>query len=336
VWPDYAHAAWTDVFSQETGCAVSTRVATSSASMSDLLDAGRWDGVSASGDLSGGLMTERRVAPIDPALVPNFAQVVGGVKRRTFDSLDGQPYGVPQGRAANLLVFRTDLLPDTDSWRALWDAPARYKGRLALFDGPITIADAALYLASARPGLEIRNPYELDARQFRAAVHLLRRQVPKVGRYWTRADARDVDFYANGEGVVGSASPQEVQLLAMTVALVQAVKPTEGTTGWADTWMVSRTAEHPNCMYLWMDYVLSPEVQASSAEMSGQAPVNLTACELTQNPDHCSEVHADDEEWWADVRYRTTPMADCGDSRGEACVPYEDWVAAWRRITATR
>jgi putative spermidine/putrescine transport system substrate-binding protein len=336
VWPDYAQPAWTELFSQETGCAVTARVATTPASMTELLRSGDWDGVSASGDLSGGLMRSGRVAPVDPALVPNYAQIEDDVKMRPFNSLERQPYGVPQGRAANLLVFRTDVLPNTDSWQALWEAPARYRGRLSLYGEPITIADAALYLASARPELEIRNPYELDARQFRAAVRLLRRQAPKVGRYRTRATEQDVSSYVNREAVVGSASPEQARLLEQAGAPVQAVKPKEGTTGWSDTWMVARNADHPNCMYLWMDYVLSPEVQAASAELSVHAPVNLAACALTRNPDHCTELHADDPGWWEDVQLWTTPDVDCGDIRGETCVPYEEWAAAWRRITAPR
>ncbi len=27
-----------------------------------------------------------------------------------------------------------------------------------------------------------------------------------------------------------------------------------------------------------------------------------------------------------------TPVADCGDERGQACVPYKDWVSAYQAI----
>ena len=55
---------------------------------------------------------------------------------------------------------------------------------------------------------------------------------------------------------------------------VKAVKPKEGTTGWSDTWMIDAKAQHPNCMYLWMNYIISPEAQAKVAESFGEAPVN--------------------------------------------------------------
>ena len=62
--------------------------------------------------------------------------------------------------------------------------------------------------------------------------------------------------------------------------------PKEGATGWSDTWMVSSKAAHPNCMYMWMDYITSPEVQAQVAYYFGEAPANPKACDLiTRRPD---------------------------------------------------
>ena len=51
-------------------------------------------------------------------------------------------------------------------------------------------------------------------------------------------------------------------------------------TGWADTWMLSRYAKHPNCMLKWMAWMITPEVQAQVAEYFGEAPANPKACDI--------------------------------------------------------
>ena len=75
--------------------------------------------------------------------------------------------------------------------------------------------------------------------------------------------------------------------------------PKEGSTGWSDTWMVSSKAEHPNCMYMWMDYITSPDVQAQVAYYFGEAPANPKACDLiTDDPTHCDVYKATDEAFY--------------------------------------
>ncbi len=53
---------------------------------------------------------------------------------------------------------------------------------------------------------------------------------------------------------------------------VETTKPKEGATGWSDTWMISSKAKHPNCMYKWMDYIISPKANADVTVYFGEAP----------------------------------------------------------------
>jgi putative spermidine/putrescine transport system substrate-binding protein len=330
-WPGYADASWTEPFARQTGCAVNVTEAGDSEDMLALFRTGDYDGVSASGDISGLLMDDGDVAPIDPELVPNYEVVVDGVKNRAFNSRDGQPFGMPIGRAANLLVFRTDTVPEeTDSWDVIWNDARRYRGRLSIPDDAMFIADAANYLRATRPHLGIDDPYQLNEAQFQTVLRLLRAQAPYVREYWGRDGAAQVESFRSGESAVGTTRPERIPEMVAAGIPLRAVKPVEGATGWSDTWMVSSHAANPNCMYLWMDYAASPEVQARFAESQQQAPVNLVACQLMEDPDACVALHADDEEWWKDVDYWTTPSEDCGDpAREETCMTLDDWKAAW-------
>lgn len=334
-WAGYAQLV--DEFEAATGCKVATKDGASSDDMISLIESGAYDGVSASGNASVRLMTTGEVAPVNTDLIPNYADVQEGIKNQDYNSLDGQPYGVPHGRGPNYLMFRNDIVPaDTDSWNVIWDDDMleKYKGKISIYDDSIFIADAAIYLKATQPDLGIDNPYELDDTQFQAAVDLLKKQAAANPSYWPGDVAKQIAEYTEGDSVVGTTWPyQYVQLTAADPPVaVTALKPKEGTTGWSDTWMLYSKAEHPNCMYLWMNHMISPEAQAAVAEGFGEAPVNLKACELTKDATHCDTYHADDEAWWDDVYYWTTPVADCGDDRGEVCKTQEDWEAAWTEI----
>jgi len=85
-------------------------------------------------------------------------------------------------------------------------------------------------------------------------------------------------------------------------------------------------------MYKWLDYVISPKVQAQIAEWFGEAPSNVKACALTTAKDHCKIFHATDEAYFNRVALWQTPIADCGDSRGKTCKDYSQWSQAWTEI----
>ena len=334
IWAGYADKSWSDDFASTTGCKVNTKDGASSDDMVDLMATGEYDGVSASGDATLRLIAKGDVAPVNFDLTPNYADVYEGLKNQSYNTVDDVGYGVPHGRGPNYMVFRNDIVPeDTSSWAPIWGT--EYKGKISIYDNQIFIADAAVYLKATQPDLGIENPYELDEEQFQAAVALLKQQRPNIGEYWDGATyAKQVTSFKSGEAVVGTTWPYQVNLMnaEKPPVPVTAIKPKEGTTGWSDTWMISSNAEHPNCMYLWLDYIISPAANAKVAEYFGEAPSNAKACELTTNKNHCTDYHADDEDWWQDVYYWTTPEADCGDDRGEVCKTYEDWRAAWTEI----
>jgi putative spermidine/putrescine transport system substrate-binding protein len=295
---------------------------------------GEYDGVSASGDATLRLIAGKDVAPVNLGLVPNYANVFEGLKNQQHNTVNGVSYGVPHGRGANLLMFRTDVVtPDPDSWSVVWEGGDKYKGKVTAYDYEIYIADAAVYLMATKPELGIKNPYALDEAQFTAAVDLLKAQRQNITTYWSAAQA-EIDAFTSGDMVVGTTWQYQANVLTGAKVPVKAILPKEGSTGWSDTWMISSKAKHPNCMYKWMDYIISPKANAAATVYFGEAPVSAQGCAEAEklSPGHCDAFHATDQEYFKKVWYWNTPTAECLDGRGPICKDFAAWTQAWTEI----
>jgi putative spermidine/putrescine transport system substrate-binding protein len=324
---------WVHPFEQQTGCKVNVKIGNTSDEMVQLMKTGQYDGVSASGDATLRLIYGGDVAPVDTSLVPNYTTVSDFLKKRPWNSVNGQMYGIPHGWGANLLMWDTSKVSgDLDSWSAVFDKSDAYKGHVTAYDSPIYIADAALYLKATQPDLGIKNPYALTEKQLDAAMDLLQKQKANVGEYW--ADyTKEVQAFESGTSVVGTTW----QVIANTInggkkTTVKTVQPKEGTTGWSDTWMISSKAKHPNCMYKWMNYIISPSVNAQVAEWFGEAPAQTKACAETSDKTFCSTYKALDPTFANSLAYWTTPRKQCVDGSGDNCTDYSEWVTKWQAL----
>jgi putative spermidine/putrescine transport system substrate-binding protein len=325
---------WVSQFETDTGCKVTVKVGGGSSEMVQLMKTGEYDGVSASGDATLRLIAGGDVAAVNLDLIPNYKNVFEGLKNQPHNTVDGVSYGVPHGRGANLLMFRTDVVPETtDSWSVVFDGGGAYKGKVTAYDYEIYIADAAVYLMATKPELGIKNPYALDDKQFAAAVDLLKAQRQNITKYWSAAQDQ-IDAFTSGDMVVGTTWQYQANVLTDAKVPVKAILPKEGSTGWSDTWMISSKAKHPNCMYKWMDYIISPAANAAATVYFGEAPVSQQACAEAEklSPGHCTTFHANDEEYFKKVWLWNTPTKECLDGRGPICKDFSEWTKAWTEI----
>ena len=329
---------WVTPFEQSSGCKVTVKVGLDSGNMVQLMKTGQYDGVSASGDATLRLIAGGDVAPVNFDLIPNYKDVFSGLKGQSYNTVNGVGYGVPHGRGANVLMYDPAVVTTApDSWSVVFAADSPYKGKVTAYNYAIYIADAAVYLMKTQPDLKITNPYALDETQLAAAVALLKVQKGLIGKYWGTAQ-EEIDGFANGDMAVGTAWQYQVNTInAAGAKQFAAVKPKEGATGWSDTWMVSTKAAHPNCMYKWMDYIISPDANAAVTVYFGEAPVSEAACVAADklSPGHCESFHARDEEYFKDVYYWNTPTVDCLDGRGAICTDFDAWTKAWTEITGS-
>lgn len=339
-WPYYAEDGtqdpnydWVSKFEKDTGCNATVKYFGTSDEAYKLFATGDYDVVSASGDSSMRSVASGDAAPINTDLLTNYGDIAPFLKEQAWNSLDGVVYGVPHGWGANVLQYNANVVkPAPDSWGAVFDTKSPYAGKLAAYDSPIYIADAAVYLMSTQPDLGIKNPYALDATQFKAAVDLLKQQKPLLAEYWSDYVAYE-DNYRSGSTVMGTSWQIIVNTLTGETppVSVSSVLPKEGSTAWSDNWMIQSKAKHPNCAYEWINYITSPTVQAEVATTFGEAPANLKACDTIA--EHCTDYHADDSAYYKQLHYWTTPTKKCLDGRADVdCKDYAEWVSAWTEI----
>ncbi len=333
-WRGYAEDAWVKPFEKNTGCKLNVRYAASAEEMVAAMRQGGHgvvDLVSAPAEATQALIDRKEVKPLNMALIPAWADFFAPLKSPAFNTVKGVHWGLSYQWSANTLLWNTAKIkhPPT-SWAVLYDP--KYRDHIAIPDNPLFIADAALYLMHAQPGLKIKDPFELNARQMKAVEELLRKQRPLVRRYWTLAE-QEITQFKSGRAVIGIGGPYQTELLKAAKVPVAETIPVEGATAWADSWMLAAKAKHPNCGYLWMQWTATPQVQAAQAIFFGETPVNASACQEMDalKPGSCRHYRADGVGI-TKIRFQRAPQRACRQGT-KACLDLAAWRTAWRAVS---
>jgi putative spermidine/putrescine transport system substrate-binding protein len=325
---------WVTAFEDSSGCQVNVKTAGTSDEMVALMTGStEYDLVTASGDSSNRLIAGGTVQEINIDLIDAWDTVDPRLQNAPWNTVDGKHFGVPYQSGTNVLAYNTDVFGDTPptSWSVVFEEQTlpdgeSNAGRVQAYDGPIYVADAALYMGVA-------NPYALTDQQYQDALNLLRAQRELVGRYWHDAFIQIEDF--TNEGVVASSSwPFQVNILQASGAPIASVVPTEGATGWADTTLMHSNAPNPNCAYMWLNHSINPKLQGDLAAWFGTVPAVLAACEGNEllGPTGCSTNGLDTFD---QIKFWQTPTEDCSGAGG-TCVPYYKWVTDYLAVIGGR
>ena len=187
-------------------------------------------------------------------------------------------YGIPHGCGANLLMWRTDKV----------NAGARLAGaRCSTTHSPVQGQGHGLRqpdLHRRRGAVPEGDPARPRRSPTRTSSTTSSSTPPST---CSRSSARSSASTGRTTPRSRPRSPAATRVVGTTwqviANLLEADKvhgqddrcPKEGSTGWSDTWMISSKAKHPNCMYKWMNYIISPEgATPQVAEWFGEAPAN--------------------------------------------------------------
>lgn len=341
-WPGYLERGeadkaydWVTPFEKATGCSVEVKTANTSDEMVALMKQPGFDLVTASGDASLRLVKMGRVQKIDLSRVPSWKTVDPRLQNAPWHTVDGDHWGVPYQWGPNVLLYDKSVFGKTPpkSWSVLFEPQPlpdgkSNVGRVAAYDGPIAVADAALYLMKTKPALGIKDPYELSPVQYAAVLELMRRQRKVVLEYWHDATAH-IEAFKAGRVVASSGWPYQVNALKAEKRPIESIIPDEGCTGWADTTMLAVDAPHPGCAYAWFEWSLKPDLQAAVSEWFGSLPAVVSACQA-KAPGGTDFCKANGFDLFGKILFWKTPELRCVTQ--PTCAPYWAWERDYGEI----
>lgn len=277
VWEGYTDTLFTRPF--ETACGVKVN-ATYMGSSDDLVAKLRAGGaetidlISPSSDAVTAIIDAGLAQPLDLARIPSYGDLMQSFRDLIVAKKDSLVYGLPWAFGPNPLIYdTTKVKPAPASWAELWDK--KYRGKLSLQDDIATLYMVAQVLGLDDPSdpSKLYNLSDEDLAKVKAKMLELR---PNVRKYW--ATAGDMtQLFQSGEIVAGEGWPLMTTTLRAAGFPAGELIPAEGTTAWADHWVVTRGARNLDAVYAWLEYAAQPFTQKLMSDVTAYNVANPAA-----------------------------------------------------------
>ena len=347
---------WVTPFEQQSGCLVELRTANTDADGYQDLTHGignsYYDGVLASPEVAGELISAHAVAPLDTSRISGYSGISPRLRTAAPAVSGATAYGLPYLWDSYVTGYDAGRVkPAPQTWTALFSpaSAAQHARKITVPDSPVTLALAALYLKSSQPSLGITDPFELTRSQLSAAEHAVNAVRGDIGTYWD-ADATVIGQLGDGQDVLGAVLTHQINEMTragLPAAGVPAPTRAAGsgtTVAFMYSWMVSAHAANPGCTYKWLSWMTSNYVQERASAFTNAAPASPAACRGPAAA-NCAAYHMSSLPTARNIVFEHLPLTRCGTTptagpspaTGSAaptgCTSYAQWQAAWQRIT---
>lgn len=200
---------------------------------------------------------EGLIVPLDESKLTSYSNVIPQLKDMKYRLDDGKLWGSPFAWGVNAMMYNSTAVPSAPtSWNDLWNS--KYTGKVTMPD------DAILNTSVAALALGFPDPFTLSDPQLAQVKQKLLELKPNVSTFFTGfGDA--ANLMVSGEAVIGmSTGSLIVKQAADQGTTVVEVVPDEGAISWLDTWAITKGgADKLDVAYKWLNYTLTPEVQAA-------------------------------------------------------------------------
>ena len=277
VWEGYTDTLFAKPFEEACGVKVN---ATYMGSSDDLVAKLRGGGaetidlISPSSDAATAIIQAGLAQPLDLNRVPSYTTLSEGFRQLKVARTDSAVYGVPWAFGPNPLIYdTTKVKPTPESWAELWNK--KYKGKLSLQDDIATLYMVAQYLGMDDPKdpSHLYNLSDADLAKVKAKMLELR---PNVRKYWVTAGDM-TQLFQGGEVVMGEGWPLMTNQLRQAKFPAGETIPKEGTTAWADHWVLTKGAKNLDAAYAWLEYTAQPFTQKLLYDVTAYIVANPAA-----------------------------------------------------------
>ena len=290
VWEGYTDTLFTAPFERACGVRVNPTYMGSSDDLVAKLRAGgaqSVDLISPSSDAVTEIIQAGLASPLDLSRIPTYADLSASFRALPLAKKDGQTYGLPWAFGPNPLIYDTTKVhPTPASWSVLWEPG--YRGKISLQDDIATLYMVAQYLGmdDRNDKSKLYNLSDADLAKVKAKMLELR---PSVRKYW--ATAGDLtQLFQSGEVTLGEGWPLMTHQLRLAKFPAGEVIPKEGTTAWADHWVLTSGAQNLDAAYAWLEYAAQPFTQKLLADVTGYIVANPVA-KTYMTPDQAAGQH---------------------------------------------
>jgi spermidine/putrescine transport system substrate-binding protein len=278
-WSDYLAADTIAGFERETGVRMNYETFESQEEMLAKILAGgaRWDVVFPSASFVGPMIRHGLLEPLDHGRLTNLPNLEARFQDPPWDP--GNTRTVPYMWGVSGYVYNAKAVGGTlTSWSDLWDA--KWKRKITMLDDPGEVLGACL----KKLGCSVNS---VDDRELAAARAEALRQKPLVRAY---INAEVKPQLVAGDVWIAQLWNGDAYQAIVENADLRYCYPSEGLPVYADCAGILAGARNRDNAYLWINYLLRPEVSAAIARATMYPTPNARAVKLLEpalrdNPD---------------------------------------------------
>jgi spermidine/putrescine transport system substrate-binding protein len=263
-WPNYHDPANFEAFTAATGAAVDVNVFGSNEEMLAKLQAGGsgWDVFVPTNYTITTYVGEDLIEPLDMARLPNFDAAAFDARFAGPGTVDGKTYAVSKNWGTTGFAVNTANLggaPKPTSWKEFWDLTrGAFSGRTMVHDYQLTtIGNALKYFGYSFNSVDPKELADAEKLLIEVKPHLF---------------AINSDYQPsmrNGDAWASVCWTGDAKQLNRDIPSMHYVLGREGGEIWTDFYAVPKGAPHREAAYAFINYMLTPEVNAKEVLAHG-------------------------------------------------------------------